>query len=70
MTRVAEKKSIQVLTGKETRHWHSPFSRTLRELRQAWMLHRCTERARRKGYSEFELYDAFENRVASGSIEL
>ena len=69
MKRVAGKKSIQVLSGKETRHWHSPFNRTLRELRQSRMLHRCTEHARGKGYSEFELYDAFENLIASGSVD-
>ena len=63
------KKQIQVLSRIETRHWHSPFSKILREARQLNIIHRCRQSAQTDGYTEFVIYDAYETLVASGLAE-
>lgn len=68
MQNALRKKRIQVLNSLQTRHWHSPFNSYLRECRQARIIEKCKNLARRAGFAEFAIYDAFETLVARGSV--
>ena len=63
-----KRKRIHVLSGRETRHWHSPFNRYLRECRQARIIERCKRLALNAGFTEFAIFDAFEMLVARGPV--
>jgi len=64
----SSKKRIWVLTNDETRAWHSPFSKILQEARQNAIMERCERLARCGGFTEYAIYDAFENLVARGRV--
>lgn len=51
---------ISVLSLDETRHWHSPFSAVLRNLRRARIIAECEEDAMKSGREVIVLYDANE----------
>jgi hypothetical protein len=61
-------RTIVVLTGAETRMWHSVFSRKLRELHRAQIIERCELTARQAGSASYAVYDAFESLVAKGQV--
>lgn len=61
-------KSFLILSQTETRFWHSPFSKELRDRRQDHILDRCRRRARNHGLTEYAVFDAFETLVAWGTI--
>ena len=67
MKKTRGKKRIQVLSGVQTRHWHSPFNSYLRECRQMRIIEKCKDLAARAGFAEFVIYDAFETLVARGT---
>ena len=60
------RKRIHVLSGRDTRHWHSPFNTYLRESRQARITDRCKRLALSAGFTESAIFDAFEMLVAGG----
>ena len=55
-----------MLSGRDTRHWRSPFNTYLRECRQARIIERCKRLAFSGGFTEFAIFDAFEILVARG----
>lgn len=59
---------IAVLSTTDTRQWHSPFSKILRELHQEKIVDACIEQAREAGFERYEIYDAFETRLAAGIV--
>lgn len=68
MSSTRHKKSITVLSSDDTRQWHSPFSKTLREIHQAKIVHNCIETVRKAGFDRYEIYDAYETLIASGVV--
>ncbi len=56
------------LTRSETRQWHSPFSRILRESRQRKMVSDCERAAAKIGCNNYCIYDADELLVFEGSV--
>ncbi len=61
-------RGIAVLSTTDTRQWHSPFSKILRELHQEKIVDACIEQAREAGFERYEIYDAFETRLATGIV--
>ena len=62
-------KGITVLSTTDTRQWHSPFSKTLREIHQAKIVDDCIKRFRAAGFLRYEIYDAYETLLASGIVQ-
>ena len=58
-----------MLSGRDTRHWHSPFNAYLRESRQARIIERCKRLALSAGFTEYAIFDAFEMLVARGHAD-
>ena len=61
-----QRKRIHVLSGRDTRHWHSPFNTYPRESRQARIIDRCKRLTHSAGFTEYAIFDAFELLVARG----
>ena len=61
-------KGIAVLSSVDTRQWHSPFSKILREMNQAKIVDECIKRARVAGFERYEIYDAYETKLAAGIV--
>ena len=61
-------KGIAVLSTTDTRQWHSPFSKILRELHQEKIVDACIEQVREAGFERYEIYDAYETRLAGGIV--
>ena len=62
------KKRIHVLSGRDTRHWHSPFNSYLRERRQARIIERCKHLALSAGFTEYAIFYDFQMLVARGPV--
>ena len=61
-----QRKRIHVLSGRDTRYWHSPFNTYLRESRQTRIIERCKRLALSAGFTEYAIFNAFELLVARG----
>lgn len=59
----------RVLTRQETRGWHSPFSKYLRDSRRDAILRACAAAASEEGYAAFRVYDADEILLAEAAVE-
>ena len=68
MSSSVQRKGITVLSTSHTRQWHSPFSKTLREIHQARIVSECIERVRKAGFDHYVIYDAYETLIASGFV--
>jgi hypothetical protein len=68
MESTTPQKHIHILTSEQTRQWYSPLSKVMRERHQSHMVSMCIENAHNSGRILYELYDAHETLVASGSV--
>lgn len=59
---------MHVLSANDTRLWHSPFSVELRRWRQSRIIEKCVRLTRESEFSEYAIYDAYENYLAGGSV--
>jgi len=64
----SSRKAITVLSTSDTRQWHSPFSKILREMHQDKIVGECIDRVRDAGFMRYEIYDAYETRLAAGIV--
>lgn len=62
------RKAITVLSASDTRQWYSPFSKILREIHQAKIVDECINRVRKAGFLHYVIYDAYETRLAAGTV--
>ena len=61
-------RGIAVLSTAHTRQWHSPLSKILREMHREKIVDTCIEQAREAGYERYEIFDAYETRLAAGIV--
>ncbi len=64
----SKKKHLHILSAIDTQRWHSPFSGELRRWRQSRIVEKCVRRTSETEYSEYAIYDAYENYLAGGTV--